>query len=102
MVLAALTACGATKEPAEQPSPKPASRYPYTPADVEFMSGMIGHHAQAIVDGRLGADAWREPVGQTLCRAHHQRASRTRSRTMQQWLRDRNQPVPEADRPAMA
>ena len=42
---------------AAQPAPYAANQaatakpkgYPYTPADVEFMSGMIAHHAQALV-----------------------------------------------------
>ena len=36
-------------------------RYPYTKADIEFMSGMIHHHAQAITMSKMapanGADA---------------------------------------------
>src|SRR5438477_13149572 len=29
-----------------------SARHPYTEADINFMSGMIGHHAQAIVMAR--------------------------------------------------
>jgi len=66
MALAAslgLAACGSTRSEAGV-SPQPAgqaaiaaiakakadsARYPFTEADVNFMSGMISHHAQAIV-----------------------------------------------------
>ncbi|HJR50205.1 MAG TPA: DUF305 domain-containing protein, partial [Gemmatimonadales bacterium] len=51
--LAALAACAGSKEPTEQASPRLDSRYPYTEADVRFMSGMIGHHAQALAMAAL-------------------------------------------------
>ena len=31
-------------------------RYPYTAADIAFMQGMIGHHAQALVMSRLAPE----------------------------------------------
>ena len=65
------------------------------PADIHFMSGMIGHHAQAIVMA-----GWAPTHGASpRCRPgrpDHQRPA-GRDRTMQRWLRDRRQPVPEAD-----
>jgi uncharacterized protein (DUF305 family) len=70
-------------------------RYPYTAADVHFMTAMIGHHAQAIQMARLAADRGASPSVQNL-------ADRILSGqadeivTMQNWLRDRGQPVPEA------
>src|SRR4051794_4225877 len=62
----ALAACTSTHRSAVQTSPQPAAgrqasasatakakadsvRHPYTTADVDFMSHMIGHHAQALV-----------------------------------------------------
>ena len=36
-------------------------RYPYTTADIRFMSGMIGHHAQAIVGREPRAGRDRQP-----------------------------------------
>lgn len=71
-------------------------RRPYTSADIEFMSGMIGHHAQAVKMA-----GW--------CKSHGASASLTifcgrvaMAQTaeiglMQQWLRERHQPAPEAD-----
>jgi uncharacterized protein (DUF305 family) len=70
-------------------------RYPYTTADIHFMSAMIGHHAQAISMARLAASHGAGPSVQNL-------ADRILSGqadeivTMQNWLRDRRQPVPEA------
>ena len=52
---------------------------PITQADVHFMSGMIGHHAQAIVMAGWAPIARRQPVGPDAGGADHQRASRTRS-----------------------
>jgi uncharacterized protein (DUF305 family) len=70
-------------------------RYPYTAADIHFMSAMIGHHSQAIAMSRLAASHGAGASVQNL-------ADRILSGqadeivTMQNWLRDRQQPVPEA------
>lgn len=71
-------------------------RRPYTAADIEFMSGMIAHHAQAVkmaewakshdANKSLQIFAGRIAMGQTA-----------EIGLMQAWLKDRNQPVPEAD-----
>jgi uncharacterized protein (DUF305 family) len=69
---------------------------PYNAADVSFMSGMIAHHAQAVLmanwapthgagEGVRGLCA-RIAVGQT-----------DEIATMQRWLRERHEPVPDAD-----
>lgn len=70
-------------------------RHPYTAADVHFMSGMIGHHAQAIVMAGWAPTHGASPSLQTLA-ARIINAQQDEIRTMQQWLRDRQQPVPEA------
>jgi uncharacterized protein (DUF305 family) len=72
-----------------------STRYPYTEADVRFMSAMIGHHAQAVVMARLApthgaSDAVRRLAERTV------NAQEDEIRTMQRWLRDRQLPVPEA------
>lgn len=70
-------------------------RYPYTTADVRFMSGMIGHHAQAIVMSAWAPTHGADPaVGRLAERIIN--AQRDEIATMQQWLRDRLQPVPDA------
>ena len=70
-------------------------RHPYTGADVHFMSGMIGHHAQAIVMARWapthGASASVRRLAERIINAQQDEIN-----TMQRWLGDRLQPVPEA------
>lgn len=71
-------------------------RRPYTTADIEFMSGMIGHHAQAVkmagwcashgANKSLTIFCGRIALGQTA-----------EIGLMSQWLKERNQPVPEPD-----
>ena len=66
----------------------------YTAADVRFMQGMIGHHAQALVMVALIPDhtsrADLRALGERI------RVSQTDEiKLMQQWLRDRNQTVPD-------
>jgi uncharacterized protein (DUF305 family) len=71
-------------------------RRPYTKADIEFMSGMIHHHAQAVKMARWCPthDASRSVA--ILCRRVDV-GQTAEIELMQQWLRERNQPVPEAD-----
>jgi predicted Zn-dependent protease len=47
-------------------------RYPYTQADIDFMSGMIHHHAQAIQISRSGCPRTGPSRGAAAHRAHHQ------------------------------
>ncbi|MDQ6831647.1 MAG: DUF305 domain-containing protein [Gemmatimonadota bacterium] len=72
-----------------------SARYPYTVADIHFMSGMIGHHAQAILMARWAPTHGASPAVLTLC-SRIINAQQDEIRLMQTWLRDRNQPVPEA------
>lgn len=66
-----------------------------TPADIAFMTGMIGHHAQAIVMARWaeshGASASVRTLAGRIINAQQDEIT-----IMQHWLRDRNLPVPEA------
>jgi uncharacterized protein (DUF305 family) len=71
-------------------------RNPYTAADVKFMSGMIGHHAQAIVMARLAPSHGASAAIQRLC-ARIINAQSDEIILMQNWLRDRGKPVPEAN-----
>lgn len=66
----------------------------HTDADAEFMTGMIAHHAQALV---MSAMAPRNGAGSQVrvLAARIDNAQRDEIRWMQQWLRDRGQPVPE-------
>lgn len=66
----------------------------YHPADVHFMAGMIGHHAQALVMSGFAPENGASPTIQTLC-ARIINAQKDEIRIMQEWLRDRGQEVPE-------
>ncbi len=72
-----------------------SARLPYTAADIQFMSGMIGHHAQAIVMSKMapthGANDEVRRLAERIINAQTDEIT-----IMQQWLRDRRQPVPEA------
>lgn len=78
-----------------------SARYPYTAADVRFMLGMIPHHAQAVVMSRWAPTHGAGASVQTLA-ARIINAQQDEIRTMQQWLRDRGQPVPEGDAATMS
>ena len=73
-----------------------SARYPYTDADIKFMSGMIPHHAQAIVMAGWAPSHGASPSVQTLC-ARIINAQRDEIHLMQTWLRDRRQTVPQPD-----
>jgi len=66
----------------------------YSQADVDFMTGMIGHHAQALVMSRLAPDNGASQSIQTLA-SRIINAQQDEIALMQRWLRDRNEPVPE-------
>ncbi len=72
-----------------------SARYPYIAADVQFMSGMIHHHAQAIVMARWAPTHGASSTVLTLC-SRIINAQGDEIALMQQWLRDRRQVVPEA------
>jgi uncharacterized protein (DUF305 family) len=65
-------------------------RYPYTQADIDFMSGMIHHHAQAITISRWAVTHDASPGVQRLT-ARIINAQTDEIRLMQTWLTDRNQ-----------
>jgi uncharacterized protein (DUF305 family) len=70
-------------------------------ADVRFMQGMIGHHAQAIVmAGLVASRTQREDM--KLLAERIDVAQRDEIATMSQWLATHRQPVPTPDTHAMA
>lgn len=89
-----------TMEPRAKPRPE-AARYPYTAADVQFMSHMIHHHAQAIVMAALVPTRGASPSVKTLAERIIN-AQQDEIATMQQWLGDRGQPVPEVQDSVMS
>ena len=72
-----------------------SARYPYTDADISFMSGMIWHHAQAIVMAGWAPTHGASPSVRTLSERRIT-AQQDEIASMQLWLKDRHQPVPDA------
>ena len=73
-----------------------STRYPYTAADIAFMSGMISHHAQAIVMAKWAPTHGASPAVIRLT----ERVINAQSdeiNLMSGWLGDRREPVPEAN-----
>jgi uncharacterized protein (DUF305 family) len=69
-------------------------RLPYTSADVHFMTGMIGHHAQAITMSHWAAPRGASPAVQRLAERIIN-GQQDDIVLMQQWLADRQKPIPE-------
>lgn len=108
-----LAACGGSRSAVEGAPPAPArilgdsaaianakpdaTRFPYTEADVHFISGMIGHHSQAIIMARLAPTHGASQSIQTLA-GRVINAQQDEIALMQQWLKDRGQQVPEPSR----
>jgi uncharacterized protein (DUF305 family) len=74
-----------------------SARMRFTDADVRFMTGMISHHAQALEMAGLAPTRGASPSVQILT-ARTINTQRDEITVMQQWLRDREQPVPEVHR----
>lgn len=112
-----LVGCGGSAEPGPEPSPAvpprssepdlqdlerlyharlAAERENVSPADVDFMTGMISHHAQALVMSRLAPDNGASPAILTLT-ARIINAQTDEIALMQRWLRERDRPVPEVN-----
>jgi uncharacterized protein (DUF305 family) len=72
------------------------AQHAYTAADIQFMNGMISHHAQALVMAGWAASHGANPSVLTLT-SRITNAQQDEIAGMQKWLRDRHQPVPEAN-----
>jgi uncharacterized protein (DUF305 family) len=105
-------ACSSTHQGTVQPSPRPATHseangatiakvkadsvsHPYIGADVDFMSHMIGHHAQALVMSGWAPSHGASPSVRTLAERIIN-GQQDEIATMQRWLQDRGKPVPDA------
>jgi len=109
VTLAALALIGCRGGPAASP-PHPAeamgeaaaiarasadsARYPYTEADIRFMSGMIHHHSQAIKIARWAPTHGASPAVVRLTERIIN-AQTDEIALMSNWLSARRQPVPE-------
>jgi uncharacterized protein (DUF305 family) len=112
VAIAAIAACGsagrtpasAGVEPAgQQTALSPAAqarsdsgRPAYTKADVRFMSGMIGHHVQAVLMAGWAPTHDASPAVRALCERIVV-GQRDEIAFMQRWLRERQETVPDAD-----
>ena len=108
LAVCATSACHTATRASTPPSPQPAAdaatiakakadsaESPYTAADVHFMSAMIGHHAQAIVMANWAPTHGARPSVLTLAERIIN-SQQDEIVTMQQWLADRRQRVPDA------
>ena len=89
------TACASAPSSGLHATPPGLGRLPYSDADVEFMSGMIPHHAQAVImAGWAPSHGARQDVA-VLCERIVV-GQRDEIAMMQGWLRDRGLMVPDA------
>ena len=84
----------AAQDTADRPPVFPG-QYPVTEADVNFITGMIAHHAQAIIMAGWAPTHGASASIRTLCERIIN-AQTDEIDLMQRWLRDRHKPVPEA------
>ena len=96
--MASTTSVGAGQS---APPPEPVARpdlvrYPYSDADVNFMQGMIPHHAQAVLIAGWAASHGARPEIRVLCE-RMVIAQRDEIDWMRNWLRDRGEVVPPAN-----
>ena len=77
-----------------------SAQYPYTEADIHFMQGMIHHHGQALAMAHMAPSHGAGPAVLTLC-ARIINAQNDEITLMSNWLRDRNQDVPDPSQPMM-
>ncbi|HMB81595.1 MAG TPA: DUF305 domain-containing protein [Vicinamibacterales bacterium] len=95
LVTALGAGCASTRSSSLHATPPGLGRLPYSDADVEFMSGMIPHHAQAVVmAGWAPSHGARKDVA-IFCERIVV-GQRDEIATMQTWLRDRGETVPDA------
>ena len=87
---------GAQATPQADPKPRPdLVRQPYNQADVNFVSGMIPHHAQAVIMAGWAPSHGARADVKILCEKIVV-AQRDEITFMRNWLRDRGQEVPDA------
>jgi uncharacterized protein (DUF305 family) len=89
MLAVALTSNAVAQRP-------PTGQAPYTAADVQFVSGMIDHHAQAVLMGSWAPSHGASHSVRALCERIVV-AQRDEIAFMQRWLRERAETVPSGD-----
>ncbi len=90
-------ALAALSTPTQAQSAQPDSgRPPYTAADVYFMSGMIHHHAQAVLMAGWAPTHGASPSLRAMCERIVV-GQGDEIALMQRWLRDRHEAVPDGN-----
>jgi uncharacterized protein (DUF305 family) len=97
LAIAAAAPCAVAQAPAQAPAPHGTimngDRYPFVQADVDFLQGMIAHHAQAVVMSGWAPTHGASRGVQTFA-GRIALAQTSEIGTMGQWLRDHHQAVP--------
>lgn len=88
-----LARSSATSAPVS-PVARPLGNFPHTQADVRFISGMIPHHAQAVLIAGWAKSHGASEALQRLCERIVV-AQTDEIALMQTWLRDRGEQVPD-------
>jgi uncharacterized protein (DUF305 family) len=70
----------------------------YTPADVQFMQGMIAHHSQAVVMAAMAPTHGASPQVSLFCRKILL-SQRDEIELMESWLKERGETVPDPTDP---
>ncbi len=97
LFLAARPSAVRAQEPsAREQARQDSIRRPYTKADIDFMSGMIGHHAQAVVMANWAPSHGASPAVAMVC-SRIALGQTAEIGLMQQWLGERGLSVPQAD-----
>ena len=97
LLVLGVTVSAADRQAGPEPKARPdLVRAPYNAADVEFMSGMIPHHAQAVLIAGWAGSHGARPDVKVLCERIVV-AQRDEIEFMRNWLRDREQAVPDAN-----
>ena len=101
LAVIAAAACATATQQSSSPSPAvraspDTGRHAYVPADVHFMTGMIHHHAQAVLMGGWAPTHGASPAMRVMCERIVV-GQRDEIALMERWLRERHEAVPEAD-----
>lgn len=95
LVVASAACASATARGGAPAAPIGIATLKHTPADVHFMSGMIHHHAQAVLIAKWAPTHGASAELQRLCERIVV-AQSDEIALMQGWLREKGEPVPEA------
>ena len=95
-MLAVIVAAACATTTRQGPSPRVVATAPFTAADVHFMTGMIGHHAQAVLIAGWAPSHAASAAVRALCERIVV-GQRDEIVLMQRWLGERHEPVPEVD-----